>query len=430
MGQPQSLYLCMAKSITRALLIGTAFRIAIYLFALVSPIQNEAGQPVSGLILQQGIDFGFYQDSAKELFSAPISQVLDKYVVFYEQPFSYHPSTFNAAPVLPALIILFDYQSGNTLPLSLFYLGLGIGLLAIWLIWLRRLGLPEPMLMLFAIIPNPLWYSLSISSDLLFSGLAAVFYLAYFSRRGESHYWLIWATALLLLSLTRPNALSLLLFVLLHQIMLAYQNRSVNIPAMACLAVVTLMVGLYVLPYFSAVMYGLPRGHVAYSFFGYTTQAYLGGIYEFLPEWLDLPLSWLSLIGAKILYFIGLRPSYSTVEWWIVALRGGAGLILLPGLIWVAIRGDAKHRLLIGLFLLPFIIGPSQDRYNLAIQPLLFYFGYLAYSNVLVIASRNRAARLRQKHATSPRRRLSVPRTDISPISCGGSVGNNSLDRR
>jgi len=121
-----------------------------------------------------------------------------------------------------------------------------------------------------------------------------------------------------------------------------------------------------------------------------------------LPEWLDRALSWLTLAGAKLLYFVGLRPSYGQIAWWIVAIRAGAGLILLPGLIWVVIRGDTKHRLLISLFLLPFMIGPSQDRYNLAIQPLLFYFGYLAYRDVWVSGLRQRLARRRTKHFPSP----------------------------
>jgi hypothetical protein len=401
LGAPPTEFVCMAISFTRPFLIGSGFRIAVFLYALIFPILNEAGQPVSGLIVQQGIDFSFYVDSAEKLFSAPLSQIAEKFVAFYKAPFSRHIEILIAAPIVPALILGFDYQQGNTLPLALFYLGLGIALLALWLFWLRRMGLSQPMLLLFAILPNPLWFTLNISSDLPFAGLVAIFYLAYFSGKGEARFWALWGTALLLLALTRPNGISLLLFVLLHQILCAYRDRSVNIPAIACLGGITLVAGIYVLPYFSAVLHGMPREHIAYSYFGYPTQAYIGGIFELFPEWLDRPLSWLALVGAKLLYFVGLRPSYGNVEWWIVGLRGGAGLILLPGLIWVAIRGDTKHRLLIGLFLLPFLFGPSQDRYNLAIQPLLFYFGCLAYRDLIIIPSRYRSARRRRENAAS-----------------------------
>lgn len=388
----------MTRSFIRPFLVGSGFRIALFLYALFFPILNEAGQPVSGLILQQGIDFSFYVASAEKLFSAPLSQIVEKFATFYEAPFSRHINIIIAAPVVPALIVGFDYHQGNTLPLALFYLGMGIALLALWLFWLRRMGLPEPVLIGFAILPNPLWLTLNISSDLPFAVFVAIFYLAYFSPKGETRYWALWGGALLALTLTRPNGVSLILFVLLHQILCAYRDRSVNIPAIACLSVIALMAGIYVLPYFSAVLYGIPREHIAHSYFGYPIQAYIGGIFELFPEWLNLSLSWLALAGSKLLYFVGLRPSYGDVEWWIVGLRGAAGFVLLPGMIWVALRGDTKHRLLIGLFFLPYVIGPSQDRYNFAIQPLLFYFGCLAYRDIFTFRLRNWLGGSRKKN--------------------------------
>jgi len=53
--------------------------------------------------------------------------------------------------------------------------------------------------------------------------------------------------------------------------------------------------------------------------------------------------------------------------------------VLLPGLIWVAWRGNNRDRLFIAALLMPILLGGTQDRYNLPIQPLLFYFGWKAY---------------------------------------------------
>jgi hypothetical protein len=376
------------SSIKRALVIGICFRIALFIFALIYPITNESGDPVSAQVVQQTLDFSFYKNSVEKLFFQPFSEMARNMVLSYENPFSYQPGITVAAPLFPALIVVFDYRDGNTVPLAIFYLALGYMLLSIWLIWLKKLAVPEPFLILFAVLPNPLWFTLNISSDLPFAVLMAAFYLAYFRPQGEDRYWIIWGVALLLMMLTRPNGLSLMLFVLIHQAIRAYQLQKVNIPALVFLTLIALAAGLYLLPYFNSVLDGMPDENIAYTYFGHTTLAYLDGIYEALPKWLDLPLSWLALIAAKLLYFVGLRPSFGDVAWWIVMLRGGAGLILLPGLIWIAVRGDNKHRLLIGLFLLPFIIGPSQDRYNLAIQPLLFYFGYLALRDVLALRLR------------------------------------------
>ena len=392
-------------------MIGSVFRITLFLYALFVPILNEAGQPVSAHIVQQGIDFSFYQQTAEKLFSRPFSEITDSFKTFYDNPFEGHYDLLIAGPVVPVLIIGFEYRQGNTLPLALFYLGLGIGLLWLWLFWLRGMGAPKILLLLFALLPNPLWFTLNLSSDLPFAACMVVFYLTYFDRQGENRHWIVWGIALLLLVMTRPNGLSILLFVLIHQTIRAYQQRSIHIPAFACLSTVTLAAGIYLLPYFSAVLHALPREHASYTYFGYSTQVYFGGIFDLLPKWLDWPLSWLTLLGAKLLYFVGLRPSYGEVAWWIVTLRAGAGLILLPGLVWTAVRGDTKHRLLIGLFLLPFIGGPSQDRYNLAIQPLLFYFGYLAYRDIFTFGAFIFAPKLRQKNLKT-RAETTIPSSD------------------
>ena len=94
---------------------------------------------------------------------------------------------------------------------------------------------------------------------------------------------------------------------------------------------------------------------------------------------LDRPLSLISLVGAKILYFVGLRPSFSEdVNILVVLTRAAVGLILLPGILFLFIRGPARVALLVGVFMLPFVFGLSQDRYNLPIQPILFLAGIVA----------------------------------------------------
>ncbi|MCH8830381.1 MAG: hypothetical protein IID45_12465, partial [Planctomycetes bacterium] len=113
-------------------------------------------------------------------------------------------------------------------------------------------------------------------------------------------------------------------------------------------------------------------------YFGATQADYLAGVFNTLPGWLDRGLSIPSLMGAKVLYFAGLRPSYGETPTLIVLVRAAVGLILVPGVVYVIVRGDRAHRLLLAIYMLPVLLGASQDRYNLAMQPLLFYFGYRA----------------------------------------------------
>jgi len=80
------------------------------------------------------------------------------------------------------------------------------------------------------------------------------------------------------------------------------------------------------------------------------------------------------------LYFAGLRPSYGQTLPLLVVARAVVGVILLPGLLFLLVRGRTRDSILVILFSLPVFIGPTQDRYYLPILPILFYYGVLAYS--------------------------------------------------
>ncbi len=97
------------------------------------------------------------------------------------------------------------------------------------------------------------------------------------------------------------------------------------------------------------------------QYFGATQAEYLAGVFNTLPVWLDRVLSLLSLISAKILYFVGVRPSYGETPTLIVLARAAAGLIFLPGIIYALARGARAHRLLLVIYMLPVLLGASQE---------------------------------------------------------------------
>ena len=74
-------------------------------------------------------------------------------------------------------------------------------------------GVSTPWLIIFALIPNPVWFTLVISPDLLFAALFVAFFLLYFEVRpsfGQTTAWVLIFAAMLLL---RPNGFSILVFV-------------------------------------------------------------------------------------------------------------------------------------------------------------------------------------------------------------------------
>lgn len=366
--------------------VAVVARIVIFGVAFDHPVANEGGAPTSPKVMQSGTDIGFYlRSSQKYLRISPVEilRSISKYYDFDDadrdstEPHSLDAETidyFVAPPAFPVLLNVFRYRDGNTLPLALLYLVVSCVLVTLWLKWLSDKQVGFAWLVTFALIPNPIWFTISISTDLLFALSFAGFYLLYFSKHWPPLRVALWVGFLLFCLLTRPNGLSVFLFVAADLALSAGAVRRPRPLMFGFLSVVALAFAFVLLPHFVI----FARRGMQITYFGFSQAEYLGGVFRSVPVWLNLPLSWLSLSVAKILYFAGLRPSYGDISWTFLVLRGAAGLILLPGLVYVFAKGDRKHQMLIGLYLLPVFLGATQDRYNLAIQPVLFFYGVLA----------------------------------------------------
>jgi len=179
-----------------------------------------------------------------------------------------------------------------------------------------------------------------------------------------------------LMLMLRPNGFSVLIFVAVHAGWMMIRDRNFEIRRLALVLSLLVIFGLYLYPYF---LMEMQKAGGVLAYFGYTPEQYIGGVFPALPIWIDLPISWVSLVAAKLAYFVGLRPSYGETDTLMVVARGGAGLILLPGLLYLFWVGSRGQMALIGLYCLPILLGPAQDRYYLPIYPILFLYGVLAY---------------------------------------------------
>lgn len=391
-----------------AVVLAIAARIAVFGFAAQSAIAVQNGNPTSLIQFQLGSDIQFYLRSARAYRKLPFTQIsclpaglesvlsscIKSFLEYYDfrniestdpaRPGTYRSRSvigdnvdyFLAPPVLPALLIAFDYRDGNPIPFGAFYLLLSCVLVALWLRWLWAQGLATPWLVVFALVPNPIWFTISISTDLVFALVFAAFYLFYFSPQRNRWRIGLWMLFLALTVLTRPNGVSFLLFVVADGIFFATQSVRINRVVLAALvAPILAAVIFFFAPHLNVyIFHGMDI-----SYFGVAQHEFLSGIYESWPIWFDRPMSWLSLLGAKVVYLVGLRPSYDQVPLAFLILRASVGLVLLPGLIYLFLRADWRIRFLVALYLLPIFLGASQDRYNLPIQPILFFYGVLAF---------------------------------------------------
>ena len=358
------------RTLWLAILLAVVFRVGVYAWMIVSPIANEGGDPVSPLLLQSGIDFGYYWS----VYLSAVEAWPDLLAIVGTLPFT-ETRVHLPGPGFLGLLAIFDYQESNTLPLTLFYLAVGIVLAALWLAWMWRQGLPFAWLAAFALLPTPVWLSANISTDLPFALATGAFFLIYAANEdGRQRYILGLAVAVTAL-LFRPNAVVLLLFLAADLILRRDAPPRLRVWGVVAALGLFLPAFYYYLPSFTD--YSDGQGLITY--FGISQVEYLGGAFESLPALIDRPLSWLSLAGAKLLYFVGLRPTYGVTPAPLVAVRAVAGIVLLPGMIYAIWYAPRRTKLFLIVFMLPFILGASQDRYNLPILPILFYYGALFY---------------------------------------------------
>ena len=356
------------------MLTAILIRLAVFGATALHPIVADNGRLISPRIVGSG-DVVFYQMWENWMFRGGASD-----------PNQRMPKGMMVAgPVFPSLIYLFKYENGNSWPLAILYLLGGVGLCVAWLYWLYRQGFSTIGLIIFALLPHAIYYMIRVTTELPFSIFLTGFIFCYFNDRWTRTQLYTWIVMLLLLLATRPNGLSVLGFVTCD---LLFRSRNgmgwkLALALLACIAA-GLVFGRYFYTYFmTAYAVALPT-----TFFGVTTSNYIHGIFPVLPTWLNHGVSLLVLIIAKLLYLLGLRPSYSNVWGGYVLLRALPGVLFLIGLVYALAKGEFRYRLFLTFFILPFLLVTSEDRYAVPIQPLLFLFFAKAISGFLPLALR------------------------------------------
>jgi hypothetical protein len=359
-----------------AVIIAVLVRCAVFVGSMIWPIPNESQVLVSPLVTQAYLDFSFYLKSLEQYQTLSMSELLDLFVIFYQRPLTDQFGHIIAGPIFPMLVGIFDYDAENTLPLAFFYLGISCVLAFVWLKYLSSHGVRFYWLIALAIVPNPIWFTLIISPDLIFATFVAFFHFYYFkdNRRISDNF--IWLGFLLSLLLTRPNGYSILLFVFIDYGYRAIKGDKAGIRGTAFFAILVTLFALYLYPYFITEARKTVTEAV---FFGITTSEYRSGLFIQLPAFIDKPLSWLVLATAKLFYFVGLRPSYGDTSLWLVLLRAGAGAVLLPGLVYAAFSAPRREQMFLAMFFVPIFLGPTQDRYNLPLFAILFRYGAIVW---------------------------------------------------
>jgi hypothetical protein len=277
-------------------------------------------------------------------------------------------------PIYPMLIGLTGYEETMYL-LSWAYQIAGALLGWHWSKYIRDRGEPLWLQILCACFPALVYYSFLVSTDLLYACLIALWLVG---ARGvlenKTGAWYAAGIAMFLLLLARPNALALLPMMSL----LAWRVKSFKSWVMWSLF--WGLVGVYMLIYYLPYYWVHDSNAGATHYWGYLPSDYYRGLWTEVPSWISQPLSWLLFAVSKLMHAVGLRPSYASIDAWLVVARALPGLLFLPGLIYLFFAAEKFERWFVFFFMLPIFIGASQERYLLALTPILLLWGVRAWS--------------------------------------------------
>jgi hypothetical protein len=277
-------------------------------------------------------------------------------------------------PIYPMLIGLSGYVESKNL-LSWVYQIAGALLGWHWAKCLSDRGVTLWLQILCACFPALVYYSFLVSTDLLYACMIALWLVgARAVLENKAGALSVAGVAMLILLLTRPNSLALLPMMSL----LAWRVKSFK--AWLLWSLFWVLVGVYMLIYYLPYYWVHDNNAGSTHYWGFYPSEYYKGLWTEVPTWISQPLSWLLFAISKLMHAVGLRPSYSSIDAWLVVARALPGLVFLPGLIYLFFVAEMFERWFVFFFMLPIFIGASQERYLLALTPILLLWGVRAWS--------------------------------------------------
>ena len=339
-------------------------------------IVNDSGIPIKFGGTTAFLDYGIYKNHISTAWTE-ITRPL-KFLLFllddWQEAFSWlKQQPLKPGPIYPMIIGLTGFEEKKFL-LSWIYQVAGAMLGWHWAQWLNNKSEPLWLQILSACFPALIYYAFLVSTDLLYAYLIALWLVgAWAVLEKKTWAWSWTVVAMFLLLLARPNSLALLPMMSL----LAWQNRNLRVRLMWTLF--WGLVGAYMLIYYLPYYWVHDSNAGVTHYWGLLPSAYYKGLWTDLPSWISQPLSWMIFAISKLIHAVGLRPSYASVELWLVITRAMPGLLFLPGLIYLLFSGHWFDRWFVFFFMLPIFIGASQERYLLALTPILLLWGVRAW---------------------------------------------------
>lgn len=279
-------------------------------------------------------------------------------------------------PLFPMMLGLSSYED-NRYFFSFVYQIAGAVLGLHWANQLRDRGEALWLQVLSACFPALVYYAFLVSTDLLYACLIAVWLIgARAVLDGKTLSYSFTSAVMFLLLMTRPNSLALVPIMSL----LAWKGKSFR--AWLSLSFFWAAAGVYLLIYYLPYYWVHDNNAGATHYWGIMPSEYYKGLWTGVPAWISQPISWMLFAASKLMHAVGLRPSYASVDTWLVIARALPGVLFLPGLVYLFFAAQWFERWFVFFFMVPIFVGASQERYLLALTPILLLWGVRAWRKI------------------------------------------------
>jgi hypothetical protein len=213
--------------------------VAFFVLLVFFPILNEASEPISPFKVS-GTDIPYYLVASRVWAEVTWPQFLaglwqsyevlgsvwaDGGRVLADEPILYQMQYFKTGPMFPWLLRVTQYGDGATLVAAGLFLLTGIFSVLTWVRWLELNEVRTYAILVFCLLPAPLYFTIAIGTDLPFLALLGVIFLSYFRERWTLVSVSAWLIALVAMLLLRPNGLSIGAFLVLDLILRNRQRR-------------------------------------------------------------------------------------------------------------------------------------------------------------------------------------------------------------
>jgi hypothetical protein len=364
------------------------FTLAVFLRILIVvllhsfDIQNDSGIPIKFVGQPAYLDYQIYLPHIHNAWSnigLPIQFFADCLLSPHDAWEWVKLQSFKPGPLFISILDFSGYENSRyVLSFIYIFVGLFVGLCWAFFLYCRQVGLLGQLLV--ACYPALIYFSILVSTDLIYAFFVSIFYVLtlcsmYVNLSKRMPFIISSILCLFVSMLIRPNALALIPVVLY----VIFEQPNLRTSLKFFMGFILFAMGVYMLIYYLPYFWLHEANSAKTDYWGILPSNYFSGVFSFFPDFLNRILSVIFLGISKILYSVGIRPSYALATNWLVLIRGLPGLILLPGLIYLFWRGERIDKLFVFFFLLPVYIGAAQERYLLAITPLLIIYGFKAY---------------------------------------------------